>query len=117
MPKPSSQLYTDSASELKALGSRLKDARLRRRFSMQTVCAQANLSRPTLYRVETGDPAVTMGSYLQVMRVLGFTDDLAWLAKDDIQGRKLQDEGPPVRQREPKRRSTPGMTSVSMDLL
>jgi len=48
--------------EMDALGQRLKDARLRRRFSMETVCARADISRPTLYKVEKGDPTVAVGT-------------------------------------------------------
>jgi len=48
------------------MGQRLKDARLRRRFSMETVCARADISRPTLYKVEKGDPSVAIGLYIQV---------------------------------------------------
>lgn len=115
MPKPSSSLYPSTARELKALGSRLKDARLRRRLSMHTVCTQASISRPTLYRIETGDPAVTFGNYLQVLRVLGFEEALSALAKEDPLGRQLQDETLP--RRTPRSKLDEGTGSVSTDLL
>lgn len=95
-------LYPAAAKEMQALGQRLRDARLRRRFSMETVCARAGISRPTLYKVECGDPTVTMGTYVQVLRVLGMIGDLALLAKDDTLGRQLQDEALPRRKRAPK---------------
>lgn len=102
MPAKALPLYLRSASELRALGARLRDARLRRRFPMATVCARANISRPTLYKIETGDPTVTMGSYVQVLRVLGLERDLGLIAKDDALGRSLQDESLPVRRRAPR---------------
>ena len=57
-----------------------EDARLRRRFSMETVCARADISRPTLYKVESGAPSVAFGAYLQVLRVLGlFAKTYCWM--------------------------------------
>lgn len=107
MPRKPPPLYPRSAAELRALGTRLRDARLRRRFSMATVCVRADISRPTLYKIETGDPAVTMGSYVQVLRVLGFERDIALIAKDDVLGRTLQDEALPARRRAPRRSKRP----------
>lgn len=96
-------IYPSSAKELAALGQRLKDARLRRRFSMETVCARADISRPTLYKVENGDPSVAIGSYLQVLRVLGLVEDLSFIAREDELGRRLQDEALPHRKRAPRK--------------
>ena len=52
---------------------------------------RAGISRDTLGRIEKGDPAVSLGTYLRVMRVLGLDNDLSLLASEDILGRKLQD--------------------------
>jgi transcriptional regulator with XRE-family HTH domain len=90
--------------EMDALGQRLKDARLRRRFSMETVCARADISRPTLYKVEKGDPTVAVGIYINVLRVLGLVEDLGMIAKEDAIGRRLQDEALPHRKRAPRRK-------------
>jgi transcriptional regulator with XRE-family HTH domain len=103
MNKRTVTIYPSSAKELEALGQRLKDARLRRRFSMETVCARADISRPTLYKVENGDPSVAMGIYVQVLRVLGLVEDLGMIAKEDTLGRRLQDEALPHRKRAPKK--------------
>ncbi len=107
MSKRTVALYPSGAKEMAALGQRLKDARLRRRFSMETVCARADISRPTLYKVEIGDPSVAIGSYLQVLRVLGMVDDLSMIAKEDLQGRRLQDESLPQRKRAPRKKTRP----------
>jgi transcriptional regulator with XRE-family HTH domain len=108
MNKRTVTIYPSSAKELEALGQRLKDARLRRRFSMETVCARADISRPTLYKVENGDPSVAIGSYLQVLRVLGMVEDLSLIAKEDVLGRRLQDESLPQRKRAPRKKATAG---------
>jgi len=108
MPKRTVTIYPASANEMRALGQRLKDARLRRRFSMETVCSRADISRPTLYKVENGDPSVAMGIYVQVLRVLGLVADLALVAKEDVLGRRLQDESLPQRKRAPRRKTVAG---------
>jgi transcriptional regulator with XRE-family HTH domain len=108
MNKRTVTIYPSSAKELEALGQRLKDARLRRRFSMETVCARADISRPTLYKIENGDPSVAIGSYLQVLRVLGMVEDLSLVAKEDVLGRRLQDESLPQRKRAPRKKAPAG---------
>jgi transcriptional regulator with XRE-family HTH domain len=108
MTRKTITIYPSSAKELEDLGQRLKDARLRRRFSMATVCARADISRPTLYKVETGDPSVAMGIYVQVLRVLGLVEDLSLIAKEDLLGRRLQDESLPQRKRAPRKKPMTG---------
>ncbi len=93
---------------MEALGQRLRYARLRRRFSMETVCARANLSRPTLYKIENGDPSVAIGFYVQVLRVLGLLANLSLIAKEDVLGRRLQNESLPQRRRAPRKKVTRG---------
>jgi transcriptional regulator with XRE-family HTH domain len=65
---------------LRKLGSDLRDARLRRRLSMQIVADRARTTRQTLTRIERGDPAVSMGIYTSVLNVLGLVDGVAMLA-------------------------------------
>ena len=101
-------IYPSSARELEELGMRLKDARLRRRFSMETVCSRADISRPTLYKIENGDPSVSIGAYIQILRVLGLVGDLSLIAKEDALGRRLQDESLPHRKRAPRRQIPTG---------
>ena len=104
MPTKLLPIFPGIARELKALGARLRDARLRRRFSAATVSVRADISRPTLYKIEQGDPAVTLYSYAQVLRVLGLESDLGAVARDDVLGRRLQDEALPQRRRAPRSR-------------
>ena len=108
MTNRTSLLYPASAKELTAFGKRLKDARLRRRFSMETVSIRAGISRPTLYKIEHGDPSVSIGLYVQVLRVLGLLDDLASIGKEDALGRRLQDESLSPRKRAPRRTLSTG---------
>lgn len=108
MSKRILSMYPASLKEMEALGQRLKDARLRRRFSMETVCSRADISRPTLGKAEKGDPSVALGIYVQILRVLGMVADLSLIAKEDILGRRLQDESLPHRKRAPRRNMLPG---------
>lgn len=103
MPSKPPVLYPSQARLLKELGQRLRDARLRRRFSAAVVAERAAVARPTLGKVEAGDPTVTMGTYLRVMAVLGLERDIALVAAEDTLGRQLQDAGLPQRHRAPKR--------------
>ncbi|NTU53717.1 MAG: helix-turn-helix transcriptional regulator [Chlorobiaceae bacterium] len=93
---------------MSAPGERLRDARLRRRFSMETVCIRADISRPTLYKIEHGDPSVSIGHYVKVLRVLGMVEDLACIVKEDRIGRRIQDESLPHRKRAPRTKRSKG---------
>lgn len=80
----------------------MRAARLRRRFSVLLVAERAGVSRPTVNKVEQGDPTVTMGTYLRVLAVLGLENDLAPVAADDVVGRRLQDAALETPRRAPK---------------
>lgn len=94
------------SKELSKLGERIRLARLRRGQTMTLVCERAGLSRPTLTAIESGDPGVSLGAYLSVLKVLSLSQDINKVAEDDELGRKLQDlnlETPKMRA--PKRKS------------
>jgi len=104
MPAKAPSLYPPQSRLLGELGLRLREARLRRRLSVSQVAERTEVSRPTLNKVEKGDPAVTIGTYLRVLAVLGLEKDLALLAAEDPVGRRLQDAGLAVPRRAPKRK-------------
>ncbi|WP_353073651.1 helix-turn-helix domain-containing protein [Tunturiibacter gelidoferens] len=91
---------------LEGFGANLKLARLRRKYSSETVAQRAGITRRTLSKVEQGDPGVALGVYARVMQVLRLENDLAQLAVDDVLGRKLQDAGLTPKRRAPKRTSS-----------
>lgn len=84
---------------LRKLGHDIKDARRRRRIAMAIVAQRASVSKPTLIRVERGDPSVSIGSYATVLFVMGMVDRLADLAdaKNDPVGMQLEQEKLPKR--------------------
>ena len=65
---------------LEKLGENIKLARKRRKLTTLQVSERANISRSTLYLIESGNPGVAMGAYFNVLRVLGLQDDFLKLA-------------------------------------
>ena len=88
---------------LSEFGENIKLARLRRKLSTEQVSERANISRSTLWLIEKGTPGVAMGTYLQVLFVLGLEKDFLQVGSDDTLGRKLQDTELLVKERAPKR--------------
>ena len=88
---------------LNILGEHIQLARLRRKFSAEQVAERAGISRKTVYNIEQGIPTVAIGSYLQVLFVLGLEKDLSMVASTDPLGRKLQDAGITTAKRAPKK--------------
>lgn len=72
---------------LKKLGSDIKEARIRRKISMEIMAERAGITRPTLTKVEQGDATTSMGIYAKVIFVLGLEDNLADIA--DIRNDKV----------------------------
>lgn len=75
MPAPA-RITPAAKRELRDIGSKLKRARLLRRLPMDIVAERANTTRPTLQRIEAGDPNVRVASYLMVMQALGLLESL-----------------------------------------
>ena len=77
---------------LETMGDQIKLARLRRDLSAELVAERAGISRTSLWKVESGSPAVAIGIYAAVLHALGGMDtDLLLIAKDDELGRQMQD--------------------------
>jgi transcriptional regulator with XRE-family HTH domain len=91
MPRKPPIVYPQERRILAEMGERLRLARLRRKLSNAVVAQRAGISRSTLYKVEAGDPGITLGSCVRVLAALGLEKDLQGLAADDKVGRKLQD--------------------------
>jgi DNA-binding XRE family transcriptional regulator len=84
---------------LRKLGSDIRDARIRRRIPLAVMAHRAFISRPTLIKIEKGDPGVGMGTYATVLFVLGMIDKLRELAcaRTDEVGLALEEERLPKR--------------------
>lgn len=103
MPEKKILLLPKAKRILDEIGENIKLARLRRKLSSEQVAERANISRPTLSSIEKGSAGVSIGSYLQVLMVMGLQNDMLALAKDDELGRKLQDANLTTKERAPKR--------------
>ncbi|MDX2187106.1 MAG: helix-turn-helix transcriptional regulator [Opitutaceae bacterium] len=104
MPRKIPILFPNATHQLALLGERLRVARLRRRYSAASVAKRAGVARGTLYRIEVGDPGVSIGTYVSVLRVLGLQGDIDLVARDDVLGRKLQDLNLPTRKVAPRKK-------------
>jgi helix-turn-helix protein len=63
------------------LGAGLRDLRRRRRIPVAAAADRALISRSTLYKVERGDPGVSLGIYAAVLQGYGMVERLAGLAE------------------------------------
>ena len=93
---------------LRKLGEDLRDARRRRGLPAGVVADRAFTSRPTLQRVERGDPGVSIGIYAAVLQALGLLEGLGELAAagSDATGLAIASEKLPQRVRLRRPRET-----------
>jgi len=84
----------------------LRTARRRRGLPAGIVAERAFTSRPSLLRVERGDPAVSIGIYAAVLQALGLLEGLGELADPgrDATGLALANDRLPQRVRVRQRR-------------
>lgn len=74
MPRQSKSysILSDAAlGSLAGLGSRLKEARLRRNWTQQQTAEKAGLSESSVKKVEAGSVRITVGAYLSLLDVFG----------------------------------------------
>ena len=87
------------------MGEQIKQARLRRNLTAELVAERAGISRATLWKVESGNPAVAMGIYAAVLHALNRMDeDLLLIAKEDELGRQIEKMEQHTRKRATRRK-------------
>ena len=92
MKKAAYNILPNTEKVLMQMGEQIKLARLRRNLSAELVAERAGISRASLWKVESGNPAVAMGIYAAVLHALNNMDkDLLLVAQDDVMGRQIQD--------------------------
>lgn len=87
MPKQAlalSKLPPQTQRALEALGSHLAVARVRRKESLATRAKRVGVSIPTLVRMESGDPAVSIGIYATALWLIGRDGELARIASPEF---------------------------------
>ena len=88
------------------LGEDIAIARRKRRISTVSMAERAFISRGTLYKVERGNPTVSLGVYATVLAILGLVDALGQVAdrRDDILGLDIEEDRLPKKIVSPGRR-------------
>ena len=87
------------------LGEDIVVARKKRRISTVSMAERAFISRGTLYKVERGDPSVSIGIYATVLAILGLVDGLAQVAdrRSDQLGLDIEEDRLPRKVQPPRR--------------
>lgn len=91
MSKRTPPVFPTTAKQLTLLGERVRAARLRRRMTQAALAMRADVSLPTLRKLEQGESSTSVATLLRALQVLGLEKDIDLLAKDDEVGRRLQD--------------------------
>ena len=89
--KKQNVLYPKAVKAIKTMGENLRLARRRRKITAGMMAERANMSLMTLRSIERGSPHVSMCNYMAVIACLGFQEDVAAVAANDVLGRDLQD--------------------------
>ena len=95
MPATSPSTGETVAAKLLAFGVQLRAQRKRLGVSATTAAEAAGMSRVTLYRIERGEPSVTMGAYLNAAAALGL--ELGVVDAPPPPPRRSQEFGAPTR--------------------
>ncbi|HEY5473162.1 MAG TPA: helix-turn-helix transcriptional regulator [Candidatus Limnocylindrales bacterium] len=91
MTRPARDLYPKTAERARALGERLRVARLRRRITEGEMAVRVGVSRPTIRRLESGDLTVSLAVLARMLEVLALDSDLNLVAQEDELGGRLTD--------------------------
>lgn len=71
MPAPAPPIPPTVADRLAILGQEIRAQRKALKVNATAAAQAAGMSRVTLYRIEHGEPSVTIGAYLNVLAALG----------------------------------------------
>jgi len=96
-----------SRRALRKLGEDIRAARLRRKLPMDIVAQRAATSRPTIARIEKGDPGVSVGILASVLQALNLLENLAEVAdpSKDTTAQNILFEELPKRASGPRKRN------------
>lgn len=76
----------NDAGVLRELGMRLASTRLERNLTQAELAEQAGVSKRTVERLESGEVATQLSSFVRVCRVLGLIDRLDLLIPEPVPG-------------------------------
>ena len=100
------QVPLSIVTALKTLGENIRNARKRRRITMNLLAERAKISRVTLYKIEKGEPSVAIKYYASVLQMLGLLKNLEEVAaaKNDGVGVIIEEENLPQRVRHKRKK-------------
>jgi transcriptional regulator with XRE-family HTH domain len=78
------QLPREVIQHLEVLGERVRIARVRRRMSTEDLAQACGIGRRTLYRIESGESGIALGTFLAVLWKLGLLDSMDGVAHPDL---------------------------------
>ena len=76
MPAKNPKVTRETAHRLSVLGGCIRSQRKKLKLNATVAAEAAGMSRITWYRIEKGEPAVTMGAWFNAVTVLGLTLDI-----------------------------------------
>ncbi len=88
MPAKNPKITKEAARRLGVLGERIRARRKNLNLNSTVAAEAAGMSRVTWYRIEKGEPSVTMGAWFNAATVLGLTLDIPEhkMAEEDKHG-------------------------------
>jgi transcriptional regulator with XRE-family HTH domain len=91
------------ATAVQRLGENIRLARLRRRMSQEELARSCDITRKTVYALETGNAGTTVGTVFTVLWKLGLMSTTSALADPDSDehGKILEAASRPKRARQP----------------
>lgn len=110
MPKRSAALDAMPPAvqaQLRLLGEHLAIARKRRREPLKSWAQRIGVSEPTLMRMESGDPSVSMGVYATALWLVGRSEALTGLAAPEHDQGALEEVVRAAQLRSVRKRASP----------
>lgn len=97
------KLPREVQKDIEKLGQNVRIARVRRRISAEDLAQACGIGRSTLYRIESGDSGIALGTFLVVLWKLALLDTVRGVANPDTDdhGKILEAASRPHRVRAP----------------
>ena len=67
-------------ARIRALGLRIKQARIHRKWRQEDIVSRSGFSRSTIEAIERGEPGTAISSYLHVLWIMGLDRELDLIA-------------------------------------
>jgi transcriptional regulator with XRE-family HTH domain len=75
-----SLMAPEMLARIRALGLRIKQARIHRKWRQEDIVSRSGFSRSTIEAIERGEPGTAISSYLHVLWIMGLDRELDLIA-------------------------------------